>query len=129
MIGIMAAPVYILSCKFLAFLKVDDVVGASPVHGFCGAFGVLMAAVFATPENYANAYYSARADKCAGILYGGDGSSLAAGFMFIVFVFTWTSILSCLIFGVLKYFNLLRVTDKVEEIGMDESEHGVSTQA
>jgi Amt family ammonium transporter len=124
-IGIGAAPVYLLADKMLKALKIDDVVGAAPVHGFCGAYGVLMAAVFATPANYANAYYSARAEKCAGIFYGGDGSSLAAGFMFICFVLAWTSFFSCAIFGTLNFLQLLRAKPEVEELGMDASEHGV----
>jgi ammonium transporter, Amt family len=31
-------------------LKLDDVVGAVPVHGFCGVWGVLAVAVFASPD-------------------------------------------------------------------------------
>jgi ammonium transporter, Amt family len=31
-------------------LKLDDVVGAVPVHGFCGVWGVLAVAIFAAPD-------------------------------------------------------------------------------
>merc|ERR1719408_1235098 len=47
-IGILAGPVFLLGEAVLFKLGIDDVVLASPVHGFCGMFGVLMAAVFAT---------------------------------------------------------------------------------
>ncbi len=35
--------------------KVDDVVGAVPVHGFCGAWGTIMVAFFATEEKLGGA--------------------------------------------------------------------------
>merc|ERR1711998_442890 len=102
-IGFLAAFVYIGCCKTLDALKIDDVVGAIPVHGACGFFGVIMAAFFATQDNYGNAYYGDRAEKCAGLFYGGDGSSFAAAIV------------------------LLLVEASVEAAGMDSSEHGVTT--
>jgi ammonia channel protein AmtB len=39
---------------------VDDVVGAFPVHGACGALGLLLPGVLGTQANYAAAYTSAK---------------------------------------------------------------------
>jgi len=126
-IGMTGSVVYLLSSDLLVMLKIDDVVGAIPVHGFCGFWGVLMAAFFATENNYANAYYSDRAKDCAGLLYGGDGSAMAAAIQFLLAVIVWVAALSAVMFGALSAMNLLRVDAIVEDEGMDKSEHGVTT--
>jgi len=127
-IGFLASPVYLGAHGLLEMMGIDDVVSAIPVHGFCGLFGTIMAAFFATKDNYGDAYYSSRAEKCAGLLYGGDGSSLLCALVFILADICWTSALSIAVFGTLNILpgNLLRVTAAVEESGMDSSEHGIS---
>lgn len=123
-IGVLAGPIYVFSSKLLKSFGIDDVVDACPVHGFCGFWGVIATAFFATKDNYSAAYYSARAEKCAGVFYGGDGSSLGAAFLFLIAVLAWVSVFSIIVFGGLKYLGMLRVEEAVEEAGMDESEHG-----
>ena len=44
--GLVAAPVAVFGGDLLLKLRVDDVVGAIPVHGFCGAWGTLAAGLF-----------------------------------------------------------------------------------
>jgi Amt family ammonium transporter len=47
-VGLIAAPVYlVLSSKPLVKLKIDDVIGASPVHLFCGMWRVIAPGLFA----------------------------------------------------------------------------------
>jgi Amt family ammonium transporter len=137
-IGAGTAPVYMLTSKLLARVPcfgadgnfgtgcVDDVIDAIPVHGFCGIYGVLAAGLFATPHNYGMAYYSARADECAGIFYGGSGAMLSAQLVFILANLCWTSACSIVVFGGLKGVGLLRVAADVEDDGMDVSEHGAA---
>merc|ERR1711871_1114089 len=98
LIGIIGAFWYVAGCAFLEKLKIDDVVGAVPVHGFCGIWGVLAPGLFASELQYSAAYYSARAAKCAGIFEGGDGSMLAANVVFIIAVILWVGITSTLLF-------------------------------
>ena len=126
-IGFGASVVYYFSSKFLKQCGVDDVVDAAPVHFCCGAYGVLMAGVFATQDNYASAYgasFRGQAAKCAGLLYGGDGSQFTANLAFVVFVAVWVGATSLVLFGLLRLFGVLRVSDGVEDEGMDSSEHG-----
>lgn len=123
-IGALASLVYVGSSKLLVRLGIDDVVDAVPVHGFCGAFGVIMAGFFATKENYSAAYFGARAKDCAGVFYGGDGSMLGANVVFVIAVLIWVGLTSLIVFGLLKACGLLRVDPSVEEQGMDSSEHG-----
>lgn len=123
-IGMTSAPVYLLSSMMLKKFGIDDVVEAAPVHGFCGMWGTLMAGCFATKKNYEAAYYADRAEDCAGIFYGGDGSTLASNIVLIIMNIIWTGTLSFVIFFSLNFFGLLRIDHQTEEDGMDFSEHG-----
>jgi Amt family ammonium transporter len=127
-VGLIAGPVYLLASKTLKVCGIDDVVDAFPVHGACGCWGVIAAALFATKENYAAAYgiYDGAEETCAGLFYGGAGNQLAANLLFVLFVAAWTGGWSLVVFGALKSKDLLRVSSDVEDEGMDSSEHGVS---
>lgn len=51
LIGMVAGIVVVVSGEWLERgLKLDDVVGAVPVHGFCGLWGIAAASLFAKPE-------------------------------------------------------------------------------
>jgi len=130
-IGVGAAFVYYFSSKMLKAIGIDDVVDAIPVHGFCGCYGVIAAALFGTKENYDAAYgiYDGAADTCAGLFYGGAGNGLAAAITMLIFIIAWTGFFSVIIFGSLKAAGVLRVAADVEETGMDASEHGVTKKA
>jgi len=105
-------------------MQIDDVVGSVPVHGFCGIWGVIAAALFATPKYYGAAYYADRAKDCAGILYGGDGGALAANLLFVLFLIAWVGSLTAAVVVPLNACGMLRVTLNVELEGMDDSKHG-----
>lgn len=126
-IGVVSGFVYTYSSKALVMLKVDDVVDAIPVHMFCGAWGVFAASLFATKDNYAAAYYSDRAEKCAGAFYGGDGSAVAANVVFILAIVGWVASTCGVLFVALKLTVGMRVTKEMEQIGMDDSKHGGQT--
>ncbi|GMI28298.1 hypothetical protein TeGR_g12923 [Tetraparma gracilis] len=123
-IGVIGAGFYLAGVAFLEKLKIDDVVGAVPVHGFCGIWGVVATGLFASEKQYANAYYSSRAAKCAGVFYGGDGNMLAANLVFILAVIGWTSVMSIALFLGCRATIGIRVSREVEELGMDDSKHG-----
>jgi Amt family ammonium transporter len=44
--GLLAGPVVVFGTRGLELFRVDDVVGAVPVHAFCGAWGTLAAGLF-----------------------------------------------------------------------------------
>ncbi|GMH72548.1 hypothetical protein TrLO_g15878 [Triparma laevis f. longispina] len=123
-IGLIGSFWYMAGVAFLEKMKIDDVVGAVPVHGFCGIWGVIAPGLFTSSAQYANAYYSSRAEKCAGIFYGGSGDMLAANLVFILAVIAWTGVLSTILFLGCKFTIGVRVSTEVEENGMDDSKHG-----
>mmetsp|Transcript_28080 Transcript_28080/g.41750 ORF Transcript_28080/g.41750 Transcript_28080/m.41750 type:complete len:470 (-) Transcript_28080:339-1748(-) len=125
-IGLIGGVIYYFSALLLLRLQIDDVVNASPVHMFCGVWGVLASGLFASEAPYGAAYYSARQSKCAGAFYGGDGSQFAANLAFILAVLAWSTTWGCIIFFACDKipFIGLRVDLEVEEMGMDSSKHG-----
>ena len=123
-IGICGGFIYHFVAGLLLKCKIDDVLGAFPVHGACGIWGVVAGGLFATADNYANAYYSTRADKCAGIFYGGDGSTLLANVCFILTIICWTGAMASIMFATLNMFGKLRLSDEDQMIGLDIVEHG-----
>ena len=125
-IGLIAAPVYLGASKSLVFLGIDDVVDAFPVHGACGAWGVIAASLFATEWYYKQAYYSDRAEDCAGVFYGGDGGGLLAAILFVLFIIVWVGGTTTALFLGLKVTIGIRCSTEEEDMGMDDSKHGGS---
>lgn len=127
-IGILAAPVYVLSSKHLCRIRcfgadgawgtgtIDDVIFAIPVHGSCGLYGTVMAGLLGTEKNYARAYFSDRASECAGVFYGGSGAALGANLVFIAAVIGWVTMCSVVVFGGLKCVGLIRVNEEVSHM-------------
>jgi len=130
-IGVIAGPVYVGGSALIKMLKIDDVVDAVAVHGICGMWGVIAAALFATPWYYGMSYYAdddagnpGRQEDCAGLFYGGDGGSFIAALACIGVIFAWVGGCMALLFGILKVTGLARVSEEVEDAGMDDSKHG-----
>ena len=114
-LGLIGGVVYTISCKLLIKMQIDDPLSASPVHFFCGAWGVIGTGLFATKANN-------------GLLTGGatGGKQLGIQFLGVLAIGAWTCILSGLLFIALKATGKLRVDTDAEEKGMDASKHGGS---
>ena len=104
-IGLLAGVLVVFAVQFFEEkLKIDDPVGAVSVHGVCGAFGTLSAAVF----NHG----------------GFTVAQLATQAIGVVTAFVWSFGLAFLLFKLLKATVGLRVTAEEEIEGLDLSEHG-----
>ena len=124
-VGAIGAFVYVGASKGVKAAGIDDAVDAFAVHGACGAWGVIACGLFATPFYYGVSYYSDRADDCAGIFYKGKASgSLAAAFACVFVILAWVGSTMGLLFGTLKATGLLRVSQEIEDAGLDDSKHG-----
>lgn len=101
-------------------LKIDDPVGALPVHGMAGIWGTLACGLFTDPN---------RAEALAvgegGLLVGGGGHQLWVQFYGVVATIAFTGILSLVVFLAIKYTVGLRVSEEDELRGLDISEHGM----
>lgn len=82
LIGLLAGVVHNLSYDLLTKKwKIDDAVGAIPVHGFCGLFGTLAVALFAPEANLVHSRWTQLGVQALGALVcllwaGGVGYAL-----------------------------------------------------
>lgn len=107
--------------------QIDDVVDASPIHFFCGIWGLIAAGLFSSKQNYAVAYSAERVDSCAGLLYGGGMRMFAANMVFCLAVLSWVGSLSLILFVTVKLTVGIRVSKHQEIAGLDDSKHGGQT--
>lgn len=132
-IGMISAFVYYGSSQMLLKMKIDDVLEASPVHFFCGAWGCLSVGFFATDIYVNNGDHGAyAADKDNGdsgnygAFYGGGGEQLGTQIVGVLAIAAWTCGTSALLFFALSKANILRVSPEDEKTGLDDSHHGGS---
>lgn len=103
-IGLIGGLLVVFSVKFFDSIKVDDPVGAISVHGVCGAFGTLAAAIF-NEEGFTMAQLGVQA--------------LGVGVAFL-----WAFGSGLVVFGLMKATIGIRVTPEEEQEGLDLGEHG-----
>lgn len=113
-IGLISGSLVVLGVVMLDKLRIDDPVGAWPVHGLCGIWGGLATGLFGA------------------IPTGDDGLELfgRAGFIQVQLIATvaivlWAFVAMFIIFFVLKTIGFLRVSPEEEQAGLDISEHGM----
>ena len=119
--GFIGGIIYYGWCALLRKIRVDDVLGASAVHGAAGVWGVVAVGLFATPGNMAAAYADTGVH---GLFYGGGGEQLGVQFLGCFAIIAWVSVTSGIMFGVMKVAGILRVSEAEEIMGLDEAEHG-----
>ncbi len=127
-LGGIAGLVVYLGTIALEHLRIDDPIGAVPVHGLAGIWGTLSLGLFACGQYGATG--STGADDSApvkGLFYGGDLSVFKAQaigtFTIAIATFVITFIMMWLINKLPNPWRL-RVDKEVEEGGLDLLEHG-----
>lgn len=113
LIGIVGGVIMVLGERLLLRLRIDDAVGAIPVHLFAGIWGTLAVALLSNP-----------------VFLGFDPDTFdRVGFMGvqilgIVVCGVWTFGVTYLFFRTIEPFLPMRVTLEDERIGLNISEHG-----
>ena len=108
LIGIIAGPIVVFGVAFLDKCKLDDPVGAIPVHLFCGIWGTLAVGVFGALASFEQFMIQL---ACVGI----------AGLFCVV--------MGIIIVQIVKAVAGLRVSEEEEEQGLDIAEHGTGAYA
>jgi len=103
-IGAVAGVIVMVAIMALDKLKIDDPVGAFPVHGCCGIWGCIAAGIFGGKDIVVQTY----------------GAFAIAGFAFVTMF---------VLFLILKAIGLLRVSRQEEVEGLDIHEHGMPCYA
>ena len=112
MIGAIAGILVVFSVLFFDRIKIDDPVGAISVHGVCGAFGTLAAALF-----HENLFLGAEFDLTGQLVTQLIGIGTA---------FLWTFPTAFLMFKLIAMTIGLRVQPHEEIEGLDLGEHGAN---
>ena len=133
-IGLIAGVIVILGVDLLEFLRIDDPIGAWPVHGLCGIWGTLSLGLFASGQ-YQAAGSSATGvpvvgwkapEALTGLFYNGGFKVLIAQCIGSFIICAATFGLAMAVFGVLNLMGMLRISKEGELEGMDLHEHGIS---
>ena len=121
MIGIIAGFIVVFGVYLLDALRIDDPVGAVPVHGFNGLWGLIAVGIFAdgTYGNYAN-----EAPFATGLLYGGGAGQIVSQLIGIVVLVIWAFGCGIILFKILDAILGVRVHPSEEIQGLDVLEHG-----
>jgi len=101
-IGIICGLTVVLGGKVLLALKLDDAVGAVPVHLFCGIIGTISVSAFAKDDKFVNIV-----------------PQLTGAFVIPIVAF----VLSWIIFQIIDKTVGLRATDDAQDMGLDFAEH------
>jgi Amt family ammonium transporter len=104
-------------------MRIDDPVGAVPVHFVNGLWGLLAVGIFAN-GNTASAGWNGVSSSVTGLLYGGR-TQIVAQLLEILSIFVVVGGLSYLFFKVLNALKLLRSLPADELTGLDVPEMGM----
>ena len=116
-IGLAAGLIVVCAVKLLDVMKIDDPVGAVPVHLFNGVFGTICVGLFAVDKITGAATGN-------GLFNGGGMSLLIAQLKGIGAVGVYTLVVSLVFWLIVKMIFGLRVSQQEEIEGLDIGEHG-----
>jgi Amt family ammonium transporter len=128
-LGGVAGVLVVLGVELLEYLRIDDPIGAVPVHGFCGIWGTLSLGLFACGQ-----YSAAGSDKISpdlttkltGLFYGGGAQVLEAQAIGSAIITTATFVVAMAVMLAVNATGTLRVSKEGELHGLDLHEHGIS---
>jgi Amt family ammonium transporter len=112
-IGAIAGAITYYGAILIEKLRIDDPVGAFPVHGMNGAFGILAVGIWGVDG--------------LGLLYGGGFKQLGVQALGMVANIAFVFPVALGIFLVIKNTVGLRVSPKVEAEGIDLTYHGIES--
>src|SRR5580698_10296051 len=115
-LGAVAGIVVVLGIDLLEWLRIDDPIGAWPVHGLCGMWGTLSLGLFAcgqysaagsSPNGIPVIDPSSNPDL-TGLFYGGGFKVLEAQAIGVLCIHGSTFVVAMIVFAVLNLFGRLR---------------------
>jgi Amt family ammonium transporter len=127
LLGGVAGVVVVLGVELLEWLRIDDPIGAVPVHGIAGIWGTLSLGLFACGRYGASG--PTGPDNSAplrGLFYGGGMQVLKAQFIGSAVITLATFGVAMAVMYLVNATGLLRVSEEGELYGLDLHEHGIS---
>jgi ammonium transporter, Amt family len=122
LIGLIAGVLMCVSTRWLERLRIDDAVGAVPVHLVNGIWGLLSAGIFSAGLSITRGW-NGMGYPVTGLLFGNTGQ-LTAQLIEVMAIFATVFVLATGFFMLLRASDLLRVARADEIAGLDVSEMG-----
>jgi Amt family ammonium transporter len=127
LLGGVAGVVVVAGIELLEWLRIDDPLGAVPVHGIAGIWGTLSLGLFACGKYGATGPIAAdNSAPLKGLFYGGGTQVLAAQAIGSLIVTLTTFGVAMAVMYLVNAAGLLRVSEEGEIYGLDLHEHGMS---
>lgn len=119
-IGLLAGILVVFGIDWMNRIRVDDPVGAVPVHGLCGIWGTLAVGLFGQ---------AALGSPADGLLYGGGIGQLGIQCLGVIACYAFAGIAMYVVFKFIDVTVGLRVSHETELRGLDLDEHGMESYA
>jgi ammonium transporter, Amt family len=126
LLGGIAGVLVVAGVEVLEWLRIDDPIGAVPVHGFCGIWGTLSLGLFACGQYGATGPLAPdNSAPLKGLFYGGGFTVLTAQAIGSAIITISTFAVAMAVMYLVNAFGLLRVSPEGESYGLDLHEHGI----
>jgi len=127
LLGAVAGVIVVYGVELLEYLRIDDPIGAVPVHGMCGIWGTLSLGLFASGQYGATGPFAAdNSAPLKGLFYGGGTQVLMAQIVGSAIITVSTFVVAMIVMYVINAMGLLRISAEGENYGLDLHEHGIS---
>ena len=127
LLGGVAGVIVVAGVELLEWLRIDDPIGAVPVHGICGIWGTLSLGLFACGKYGATGPVTAdNSAPLTGLFYGGGMQVLLAQALGSLIITTTTFAVALAVMYLVDALKILRVSREGELYGLDLHEHGIS---
>jgi len=127
MLGAVAGVVVVLGVELLEYLRIDDPIGAVPVHGMCGIWGTISLGLFASGQFGVTGPIAAdNSAPLKGLFYGGGTQVLTAQLVGSACITLATFAVAMVLMLAVNATGTLRVSQEGEMYGLDLHEHGIS---
>jgi Amt family ammonium transporter len=126
MLGGIAGVIVVVAVDVLEALRIDDPIGAVPVHGICGIWGTISLGLFACGQYGATGPMAPdHSAPLTGLFYGGGTTVLVAQMIGSAIITTATFSVALALMYAVKAMGFLRVELEGEIQGLDLFEHGI----
>jgi Amt family ammonium transporter len=127
LLGAIAGVIVVVAVEALEWLRIDDPIGAVPVHAVNGIWGTLALGFFACGKYGVTGPLAAdNSAPLTGLFYGGGTTLLAAQAIGSLIVTSATFVVSLAVMYAVNAMGVLRVSPEGEAYGLDLYEHGIS---
>jgi ammonium transporter, Amt family len=127
LLGGVAGVLVVAGVEFLEWMRIDDPIGAVPVHGLCGIWGTLSLGLFACGKYGSTGPLAAdNSSALKGLFYGGGTQVLVAQALGSLIITTATFTVAMAVMYLVHLTGTLRVSEEGELYGLDLHEHGIS---